>query len=715
MGMCADRVSLAGRLIDGTFRWRWDWVLLLAILALSWPLVAERGLIVQSDYPGWAAIVRMLDEEVLPQCRWFWAVPYPRVNAGEILGQPYSLSILVPWLLGKVVGPEWALKLPIFLAYLTLGFGFYQYAAPKSSPFAAFLGAHLCVLENLWHVNHGMWYNSFSIGLAFLFFTALERFAAQGKARHWLAAVLLVALIVYAHPLGVVMAIAGWFGLFLWRLTPGYRPKPVILLTILGIPVLAMGLAWPQVAATVVGSPVGTGIGVAGQYNPFTLLSTSLSRMVLVVSLYGLGWAVKHRRPALWTILPPLFAALVLYRGWVALVPFDFPIKRGLSGFGYRFILVASAMTLVLFAFGVASVLAALRTASKPWYRTASGLTGALLLLVLPGIALLGARQALVYQPGTLVSESALVDYADFTALCDWIKANVDHEKERIYIEDTYGRKLDFPLYPANRLGRLAVKTLWGRPTHMTHYLSLIALRTGCHQVNGFAVYQNPFNEHYCCNGRRLFSTELEDLTPKIMRLRLWALNCRHIVAFSDAMRQFLTSLEFLECSCGFGRFCVFTWRDMPPHYAWFGRSEPKVVPTTRVSNVRYEVDLREVPATRIYVSLHYHANWRAYVGSDPLPIEPWNGLMAVRLPPKSRRTLRLVYEVNRRQPLMAVGLGAILTLLVTVGLGFRRAGGGGHGRLRRASEASAHLTSRRPNDLREVDPVHLPPGAAVR
>ncbi len=715
MGTCADRVSLAGRLIDGTFRWRWDLVLLLAILALSWPLVAERGLIVQSDYPGWAAIVRMLDEEVLPQCRWFWAVPYPRVNAGEILGQPYSLSILAPWLLGKVADPEWALKLPIFLAYLTLGFGFYHYAAPKSSPFAAFLGAHLCVLENLWHINHGMWYNSFSMGLAFLFFTALERFAAQYKTGYWLAAVLLLALIVYAHPLGVVMAIAGWFGFFLLRLMPGYRPKPVILLTLLGIPVLAAGLAWPQVAATVVGSPVGTGIGAAGQYNPFTLLSTPLSRMALIVSLYGLGWAVRHRRPALWTILPPLFAALALYRGWVAMVPFDFPLKRGLSGFAYRFLLVASAMTLVLFAFGVASLLAALRTASKPWYRTVSGMTGAVLLLVLPGIALLGLSRTFVYQPRTLVSENALVDHGDFVALCDWVNTNIDQERERIYIEDTFGRQRDFPLYPANRLGRFTVKLFGGRPTHLTHYLSLIALRTGCHQVNGFAVYQNPFNERYCCNGRRLFSTELEDLTPKIMRLRLWALNCRHIVAFSDAMREFLTSLDFLECSCRFGRFCVFTWRDMPPHYAWFGRSEPKVVPTTRVSNVCYEVDLSEVPATRIYISLHYHANWRAYIGSDRLAIEPWNGLMAVRLPPESRGNLLLVYEVNREVPLMAVGFSATSTLLVTVGLGLRRAGGGGHGGLRRISEARGHSALRGPNNLRDVDQVHLPSAAPVR
>lgn len=708
-------MSLAGRLIDGTVHWRWDLILLLSILVLSWPLVAERGLIVQSDYPGWAAIVYMLDEEVLPECHWFWAVPYARVNAGEILGQPYSCSIILPWLLGKVTGTEWALKLVIFLAYLTLGFGFYQYVAPKSSRFAAFLGGHLCVLENLWHINHGMWYNSFSIGLAFLFFTALERFAAQCKARHWLAAVLLLAVILYAHPLGAVMAIAGWFGFFLLGLMPGHRPKPVILVALLGIPVLATGLAWPQVAATVVGSRVGTGIGAAGQYNPFTLLGTLLSRAVLVVSLYGLGWALKQRKQTLWVILPSLFAALVLYRGWAGMVPFDFPLKRGLAGFAYRFLLVASAMTLVLFAFGVAGLMAALRTASKPWYRTVSGMTGAVLLLVLPGIALLGLSRTFVYQPRTLVSENSLVDHGDFVALCDWIGANIDHETERIYIEDTYGRKLDFPLYPTNRFGRFTVKALAGRPTHLTHYLSLIALRTGCHQVNGFAVYQNPFNDRYCCNGKRLFGTELEDLTPKIMRLRLWALNCRHIVAFSDAMRQFLASLDFLKCSCRFGRFCVFTWRDMPPHHAWFGRLEPTVISATKVSNICYEVDLDEVPSTRIYISLHYHANWRAYIGRDCVPIEPWNGLMTVRLPPKSRGKLRLVYEVNRKQPLAAAGLSAISTLLVTAGLGLRRAGRRGRGGLHSVNQASDDSASRGANDLRDVEPVHLPPAAAVR
>jgi hypothetical protein len=710
-----NRVNLAGRLVDGTSRWRWDVVLLLSILVVSWPLLLERGLMVSSDYPGWAAIITMLDEEVLPQCHWFWGVPFPRVNAGEILGQPYSLSIVLPWLLAKITSPEWALKLPILFAYLMLGFGFYCYVAPKSSRFAAFLGAHLCVLENLWHVNHGMWYNSFSIGLAFLFFVVIERFAREHRARHWISAVLLLALTIYAHPLGTVMALAGWFGLLVRQLTGKHRPKPVTILLFLSVPVFAIGMALPQVLATVIGSPVGGSISAASQCNPFTLLTTPLSRMVLIVSLYGLGWALRGRRSTLWVILPPLFASLVLYRGWPSLIPFDFPLKKGLAGFADRFLLVGSATTLVLFALGVARLMAALRLARKPWYRTLSGVTGMILWLVLPGIAVLGLSRTFIYQPRTLVSENALVDHGDFVALCDWLETNVDHERERIYIEDTYGRKLDFPLYPANRVGRFSVKALSGRPMHLTHYLSLIALRTGCHQVNGFAVYQNPFSERYCCNGRRLFGTELKDLTPKIMRLRLWALNCRHIVAFSDAMRQFLASLDFLKCSCRFGRFCVFTWRDMPPHFAWFDGSEPTVVPATRVSNIRYEVDLDDVPATDIYISLQYHANWRAYIGSDPLAIEPWNGLVAVRLPTGSRGKLRLVYEVNRKQPLIAAGLSAISTLLVTAGLGLRRTGRGGRGAWHDMSRQSDDSASRGPNDLRDVDPVHLPPAAAVR
>ena len=127
------------------------------------------------------------------------------------------------------------------------------------------------------------------------------------------------------------------------------------------------------------------------------------------------------------------------------------------------------------------------------------------------------------------------------------------------------------------------------------------------------------------------------------------------------------------------------------------------------------EVDLDDVPATRIYISLHYHANWRAYIGSDPVPVEPWNGLVAVRLPPGSRGKLRLVYEVNRKQPLMAAGLSAISTLLVTAGLGLRRTGRGGRGGLRSMSRQSEDSVSRGSNDLRDVEPVHLPPAAAVR
>lgn len=664
MAIAATRTSLTDRLLRRACDSRWGLILFASLAALAWPVFVEKGLIVQCDYPSWASVVNMFDAEVLPQCRWTWAVPFPRLNAGEILGQPYSLGIIVPWLLTRVVSLEWALKLTIVVTHLTLGLGLYLFAAPKSNRFAACLAGCLCVLENLSHVNQGMWYNSFSIGLAFLFLAFLERFAASGQPRHWMAAVVLLALAAYAHPLGALMAGTGWLGGLASQLAARPRAKATTLFAVLGIPLLAAGLAFPQIAGMVVGSPL-SGVGtIAYHGDPFGRLWRGLDLAILAGGLHGLYCAVMRRDRALWIIVPPLLAGYMVYWNLPAAVPFDFPLKQGLMGFAERFRLVASAMVLVLFATGLAEVMTELSATARLRERPVGSLAGGYLWILMVVTVVFGLKQALVCQPATLISERALEDGADFTALCRWLDENVEHEAERIYVEDTYGRQRDFPLYPANRLTRSALRAMRAEPAFLTHYMSLISLYTRCHQVNGFPVYHNPFSDRYCCNGKRLFRTELKDLTARTVRERLWALNCRHIVAFSDPMREFLTSLGFLQCSCRFGRFCVFTWPEMVSHYAWSDGPPRRVIPVTRVSNVLYEIDLQGTDAANIRVSLQYHANWRAYLEGREVQVRPWEGLMRIEPPAGVRGILLLRYEIDRKRPLAAVAAGALLTAL---------------------------------------------------
>jgi hypothetical protein len=428
-------------------------------------------------------------------------------------------------------------------------------------------------------------------------------------------------------------------------------------------------MALAQVLGTVVGSPVGVGQDASNQYNPFSLLGLYLSRSILLVSLYGLAGAIWQRQRVLWLILPPLLLAPILYRNWIAAIPFAFPLKGGLMGFAYRFMLVASAVTLVLFALGVARVQAALRAGRDADH----SLMRWILCLVVLGTALLGFEQTFGYQAKTLVGENGLADHRDFLALCDWIDKNVNHEAERVYVEDTFGRQRDFSVGPSNRAARFLLRTLDRGATPFTHYMSLLSLRTGCQQVNGFAVYQNPFNQQYCSNGRRLFNTALEDLTPRMLREQLWVLNCHHIVSFSDSMREFLATIRFLRCSCRFGRFCVFTWPDMPAHYAWSGRPGLQPIPTTRLSAIRYQVDLAQTRPTTVYLSLQYHANWKAYLDGRPVPVLPWRGLMQLQLPAGAGGKLQVCYEIRRGLPL-GTAAGSVLAMLAVALVRRRRA-----------------------------------------
>jgi hypothetical protein len=649
--------------MDRLLRTRWDLILLLALLALSWPLVLEPGLLTAGDYPAWTAIIRMLDREVFPRHHWLWAVPFPRVNAGQILGQPYSLSLILPWLLMHVMPLEWALKLLVPVACLTLGFGFYCFTAPRSSRFAAALGGYLCVLDNLWVINYGMWYNSVSLGLAFFFFIALERFVERRGTGAWIGAVLLLALTVLTHATGLVLALAGWLGFLLLQLIRWRRSELPFLLMVLGIPVLAMGIVLPQVLATVVGSPLDAKGHTVDQYSPFTMLPVLLGHAILLVSLYGLVNAVRTRKQVLWLILPPLLLAFMLYRNWLVLLPFEFPLKRGMIGSAGRFTLVAASATLVLFALGLARVQAAWRFR----HGAGGGLTRWVLGLAFLVTALLGLHQTFRYQPRIFVGEKAPADRADFLALCDWIAKNVDPETERVYVEDAYDQPRDFVVYPAGRVTGFLARVLRARPNTFTHYMALISLRTKCQQVNGFAGYPSSFGGYYCCDGGRLFNTTLKDLTPGLVRERLWALNCRHIAAFSDSARESLASLDFLRCSWRSGRFCVFTWSDMPPHQAWSEGPPPQPIPTTRVSAVRYQVDLTRIRAATVYLSVQYHARWKAYLDGRPVPVIPWKGLVSVPLPAGGGGSLVVGYEFHRALPLGGAAASVAALLLVAL------------------------------------------------
>lgn len=661
--------SLAGRIVGA----RWNLILLGAIMALGWPLVVEKGIIVQCDYPSWASIANMLDNEVFPECRWFWAVPFARINAGEILGQPYSLSIVVPWLLMRVVSVEWAFKLIIFGTYLVVGFGFYCFAAPKTGRLAASLGAYLLVLENLWHINHGMWYNSASIGLAFFFLVVLERFADRRTAGPWVTAAVLLALTVYAHPLGTLMAFCGWLGLSLSLLLPERRPPATVLLFVWSVPLLALGLAFPQVVATAMGNITFAGGHARWSYSPFQLIGPGADILVLLGALFGFFMALRRKEAFLWIVVPPLLAAYAVYRNLALLIPVSFPFKGGLAGFADRFSLVASAMLLVLFARCVSGAVSLLAPPARA-RRLIRYLVGAFIGCVILAAGLVGLRRTTVFQPKTVVSDRAIEDHEDFLALCAWIAENIDHERERVYVEDTYGRKADFPLYPSNALGRKLLHVLGREPAFHTHYLSLISLLTQCRQVNGFPVYKNPFGLWHCCDGRRLFGTELPALTPEVVRERMWLLNCNHIIAFSRPMSQFLSSLGFLRCSRRFGRFCVFSWSEMEPHYAWSGESNTLIVPAARISDLQYELDLGDMEATTVYMSIQYHGNWKAYADERPVAIRPWKGLMQIALPAEPFGTLRLRYELNRTLPLALVACSALCLLLGAVKLSRHRA-----------------------------------------
>lgn len=675
--MCTDSIgpqgensrsgSTKGRPIEhwsSVLHRRWDLILIVGLLALCWPLFLERGAIVQTDYPCWASIVNMFDTEVFPACRWFWGVPVLRENAGEILGQPYSLAIILPWLLAKLMPVQVALKLVIVITYFTLAFGLYYFVRPRCCRLLAALVAYLCVLENLRIINYGMWYNCLSIGLAFWFWAVLYRYANTGKSQYWVSALLLLTLIVFAHPLGVMMALPGWIGYVLYLLAQRaqYGWRTILLATC--IPLLAFALTFPQTNASLSGNVVPFDADrVAVGYHLFNPLGPYLGWLVLLSAVAGCGLLLTKQRDFACIVVLALLAGHIGYLQAPSHVPFDFPLKGGLMAFASRFELVISSVLLIPYALGLSWALTACRSSAGAHRLILRNAAETILMLSLLGTFVYGATHTLTTQARFLVGEQGLADHRDFRDLCNWIRREIDHRNERVYVEDSMGSP-DLRIHPSSRLGRVLAGRLPSLvpepiPADITnHYLALISLLTPTQQVNGFPVYRNAFGRQYCEHNGRLFGMKPEALSEEHVRDQMWVLNCRHVVAHSPAVCGFLESLDFLKQKAKFGKFQVFTWEQMLPHDAWLDGPGRVLVPSERPDYLAYRLDLRDLEGEAVCVSAQYHPNWKAQLEGQDLVVRPWNSLMRIAVPPGQKGILVLRYEIDRALCLAIVCLG---------------------------------------------------------
>ncbi|MFO7654011.1 MAG: hypothetical protein R6X25_09345 [Candidatus Krumholzibacteriia bacterium] len=641
--------------------WLPSLLLATALAALAWPLVFERGPLVFTDYPAWAASTRMLDREIWPQTHDLWGIPFPRYNAGEILGQPYSLSLALPLLLAKLVGVEWALKLTVPLTYLTLGLGVYVFLRRRTGHLPAALAGYLCVIESLYHINGGMWYNALSIGLAFWFLVALDGWLQAGRRSGWVAAVLLLALAFLAHPLGSILALLGWvaapFDPSVRRALRGLR-----LFYFLAIPVLGLGLASPQAAAILATNVDAVGQAGRPRADPFYQLPDPIVTGVVLLAAWGVVKMVLRRRWAfLGRVLLPLTASFLLYQNVAARVPVEFPLQGGLIAFAERFGLVVASLLLVVAAVG----LAYLHEQAVAGRRPSRAIAGAAVVVAVAATVVIGADRMLVHQPRTLVGETGIPDHASFTELRDWLAAAAPAQEGRIYVEDTW-ESPEFAVPPGSAVNRWVLARAGGQPSHKTHALALLAFHAPVAQINGFPRYNNPFSVRYCSDAGRLFNISVADLTPGDVERGMSLLACSHLVVFSAEARDQLSRCDFLTPAATFGRYHVFRRTDESAQLAWRRGDAPHPLPTRAMSVHDYMVDLGPAvagdggAAGDVFVSLQYHPNWQARIDGVSVPVHEHEALLRVPVP-SGGGTLRLTYD-SRSEPAFALaGLAAAL------------------------------------------------------
>lgn len=657
----------------------WPAAMALVIGLICAPIFLNPGPLVCLDWPVWWSVTKSMNEEIVPQQRWFWGVLWADGNGGTIQGELYSAAIVLPWLLSQLVSVTVAQKLIYLFTAECLALSGYCFARCFAPRLIACIVGMLVMLRNIDLANDGMWYDSFSIAAALLFAAAAARFIETTKAVYWVTACLAIAASAYSHPLGTIVASAAWFGMVTYVcFRPELRRRAVLTVGLALIPIVSILLASPQVIvlseyARSAADPQAK-LGNLGIQRGFEPAWADFARILVLIAVIP-GMKLLWSRRRLWfsAVAVALAVGVAIYTRLPGLLPSGFPFRNGLLDYSDRFDHVADTLLLVLAGATIVWIvqrLAAPHAAGNDAVSSTSELlpasTAAPRYLVGGLIAALVALSGILYLARPHSSFGRLAQAKDLEDLSKWLSSNVDRREARVYCEDTLGViEIDEPgtFLPFGKRG--------------THLLGFVAGFAGVQQVNGFWGGEGPFCSLYCNNGGRLFRTPFAELSEHETRETLNRLNCPYVVACSDEGRRALSQLDCLELAAQFGNFAVFQLRDFSPCWAWSGDRSGNATETAirieRVSPIEFRT-ITTVPGAddTVIVSAAYARRWKAYAGESELPIDADKGFIRIHVDGAPSGEIQLRFAIPKQGTIVGVSGGASLFLAVVVWIAFR-------------------------------------------
>lgn len=587
------------------------------------------------------------------------------------------MSLILPWLFSFFFSPATSIKLAMVFSTLFFIITFYYVARIYLPSLYSLLFSLVIITPMFDNIVSGMWYNYFSLGCGLLFWRSSWKFLITQSRHLYLLAALSLAGAFYSHPVGVILCAAIFITCLIIILCYHELNKIRLLFIYLTIPCISVLLAFPQLQTILGLDAVSTSIiKEAGIHEyPVTGLVETLRRLffirvwggispstfnkalmgvnifsVLLLSGFGVFALVKNKDSKKLLPITILFAITVIL---ISRAYNYFNINSGvlhsLSNFYDRFQLLSQIYLTLLAGLGI-YFLAQRSLETIKNYNFFKPLFFILIASIIT-IAVRTPHKIFLHQTGqfgTLESSNLVSHVHD---LWNWINNNVNTQSERIYFEDTYGK--------------FTWNSALSPESEKTHLLALTSIFTNTRQIGGWCGFSSKFASRYEQGTAFGKSAGDKDFTNDFIAERMRLLNCKYIIAYSDALVNRLTTVPFLYKKAVFGIFHVFEKADMKPAWAYNIKTGASAE-MKRYSATHFEIIANGAKGDDIHISMRYHPNYIATTNQAAIPVNNQKSLINITLPRDGKQSIHFNYTFKKQIALYLLFSGILLLSVMT-------------------------------------------------
>lgn len=372
----------------------------------------------------------------------------------------------------------------------------------------------------------------------------------------------------------------------------------------------------------------------------WTFFLSSLPQLIIsFFGLIGIIYFFKQKKKdfVLASSFIFIIITLILSSGFWHLIPLlhNFPILKGIHS--YRFFIQLEIALLIFAVYGLTKAL-------ENWnflkiYKRIIAIT--IILFFLINFSYYMPEETL-----TRTSENTLIMKEEIFPLWEWVKNNVNGDRERIVYQHLWDNVLD---------ADIEVSSIYAMSSHFTN-VSHIGGWSGAlpYPLEGTIG---------STKGKRLFGKTVTTIPDEELIDRMKLLNGKYIVSSESTLKNKIQSIEDFEQVYQIGHFTVFKLKNYNPEWIKFMFPAKSVV--IKLESQEMQFFIRTESQNEATLKFSYHPFWSATINGKELEIQQDEfGLMKVSIP-EGEHVLNLKYDAKRISHLVISIIGILLTLML--------------------------------------------------